>query len=522
MTAKDPAKKLDGAILVAITACAASFVVTYNNTALIIALPVLKSEFDMSAVALQWVMNIYMLAAASFIVVMGRLSDIFGEMAMFVFGTAVFAATSFVLMFVDDTPMLLACRFMQGIGASSVFSNSAALINVTTPGPDRPFAIGIWAGVVIFGLGVGPLVGGFFTEVISWRLIFATDVVLLLIALFLAWRIKELGIVTPQPEKREPIDFVGASLIIITLATLVYALSNGHEAGWTSPVIVAMLATCIAAAVLFYVAEHRIKTPLVHFVLFENHSYVGATIAMFVVGFILIGSLFFINLFLQSPASLHMSGIEAGLAVLPMMIPMLLFSTLLPKRLERHHFRWAVSIGMLALAFGFWLMSFSTVETLYADIWWKFVILGCGLGLTYPLVPTVGLRDLADHHAGQGAGVINTCMYLGMILGVVVGGVVTAEVSHSFVAATVDSLGDVPHATVDLIRQLAHGSPTDVNQELARFSAADATRIRHTLAGLQDDTFDAVMTTMAVASLVGMAASVVLMRDQPKAVTPAH
>ena len=479
------------------------------------ALPALKSDFDMDAVSLQWVMNSYLLAAASLVVVMGRFSDIFGKMRLFLFGVIVFAISSFILTFSQDTVMMLAFRFIQGIGASSVFSNSAALINVTTPEKERPVAIGIWAGVITFGLGVGPLMGGFFTEVVSWRFIFATDVVLLLISLVLAWRLVKLGIVTPQDEKREPVDYFGAVVLTVTLATLVYAISHGKTSGWTSPTILAAFAVGLACAAIFFVAEHRIKSPLVHFGLFECRPYVGATIAMFVVGYTLFGCFFFFNLFLQSPASLHLSAISAGLAVLPISIPMLLISVLVPKRLERQHFRWAIATGMLALAIGLGLMSLSTNETTYAEIWWKFAIIGCGFGLTFPLVPTVGLRDLADHHAGQGAGVINTCLFIGAILGVVVGGLITANVAHDIVANAIQALPDKPTVSIEVIHQLAHGSAGDIKAALAKFSSADAAQLKTTLADLEDDTFDAVMISMAVVSLIGMTSSIILMRDRP-------
>ncbi len=512
---KTSSQKLEGAALVLVTACVASFVVAYNNTALMTALPVLKSEFDMDAVSLQWVMNSYLLAAASLVVVMGRFSDIFGKMRLFLFGVIVFAISSFILIFSENTWMMLAFRFLQGIGASSVFSNSAALINVTTPEKERPVAIGIWAGVITFGLGAGPLFGGFFTDVFSWRLIFATDVFLLVVSLGLAWRLLSLGIVTPQDEKRESVDYAGAALVTITLASLVYAVSHGKTSGWTSPTILAGFAIGLAGAAIFYVAEHRIKNPLVHFGLFECRPYVGATIAMFVVGYTLFGCFFFLNLFLQSPSSLHLTAISTGLAVLPIAVPMLLISVFVPKRLEREHFRWAIATGMLALAIGLGLMSLSTNQTTYADIWWKLTIIGCGFGLTFPLVPTVGLRDLADRHAGQGAGVINTCLFIGAIVGVVVGGLITANVAHEFVADAIKALPDKPTVSIEVIHQLAHGSASDVKAALANFSSGDADRLKATLADLEDDTFDAVMISMAVVAVIGMLASIALMRDRP-------
>ena len=368
--------------------------------------------------------------------------------------------------------------------------------------------------MITFGLGVGPLLGGFFTEVFTWRLIFATDVFLLLVSLGLAWRLLSLGIVTPQEEKRESVDYARRALVTITLASLVYAVSHGKTSGMDLSDDPGGLCSrpCRRSDLLRprtpdQKSTRAFRTFRVSTLYRRDHRHVRRRIHAFRL-------LFLLESLLQSPSSLHLTAISAGLAVLPIAVPMLLISVFVPKRLEREHFRWAIATGMLALAIGFGLMSLSTNQTTYADIWWKLAILGCGFGLTFPLVPTVGLRDLADHHAGQGAGVINTCLFIGAIVGVVVGGLITANVAHEFVA---EPYRPCPTNQMWALR-LSTSSRMDqrvTKGRLGELSAGDAERLKATLADLEDDTFDAVMISLAVMAVIGMLTSILLMRDRP-------
>ncbi|MGI9492105.1 MAG: MFS transporter, partial [Geminicoccaceae bacterium] len=165
--------------LVVAAACISTFVVSYNSAAVVTALPAIRAGLDLGGEALQWVMNIYMLACAILIAVMGRFADIFGRLCMFLAGMAVFAVGSVSSSLAGDAAAILAGRASQGIGTAAIIATSAAIISVATPEDKRAQALGIWIGTVALAGGIGPLIGGTITELISWRAIFALDIALL-------------------------------------------------------------------------------------------------------------------------------------------------------------------------------------------------------------------------------------------------------------------------------------------------------------------------------------------------------
>jgi EmrB/QacA subfamily drug resistance transporter len=422
----------------------AMFVVGFNTTAILTALPAIKSSLELDGQTLQWVINIYMLACAVLIAVMGRFADIFGAMRMFLIGLGIFAVGSVAGLFALDAVMILIGRACQGIGAAAIASISAALISVATPEEKRAQALGLWAGTIAFAFGVGPLIGGVLTDSISWRAIFAIDIVLLAIAALLNLRIEKLKLIPDDLKPGTKIDYLGVGLLIVCLGTFVYGLTSGHQAGWTSLQTLALFAAAVVAGGTFAFHEHRVAEPLIDFSFFRNPRYLASAIGMFFAAYLLMGVIYAYNLFVQAPGALDLTPIEAGLSLLPFTMTMFALSLTAPRLLAPYSFRWPITIGMLVLVAGFWLMHFTSDQTPYSDLWWKLVILGAGIGLAYSLLPRLGLHALPDQSAGQGSGVINTCLYLGASVGIAASGVVAATIRHNAAASAVEKLASTP------------------------------------------------------------------------------
>lgn len=261
--------------LVLIAACLGVFVVASNTTAVMTALPEIKAELHLSTLVQQWVVNIYLLCSAVLVAIMGRFSDIFGKLNVFVLGIGIFAAGSIVILIADDIILLMIGRVGQGVGAAGLMGASIALVDVTTEKSERALALGIWAGLVAFGLGAGPLIAGALIEAISWRAVFAIDVVFLAIAAVLCWRIARLELVPPAERSTKPVDYLGTGLLIVTLAPFVYGLSAAHEAGWTSVQTLGLFAIAIAGAVAFVIRERGAVEPLVYFRFFRHPWYLA-------------------------------------------------------------------------------------------------------------------------------------------------------------------------------------------------------------------------------------------------------
>lgn len=508
--------------LVLIAACLGAFVVASNTTAVMTALPKIAAELDLSTLGKLWVINIYMLCTAVLVAIMGRFSDIFGRLNVFVLGLSVFAAGSILVMVSDGIFLLMIGRLAQGVGAAAFMSASIALVDVTTEKSERAVAIGIWAGLIAFGLGAGPLIAGALIEAISWRAIFAVDLVVIAIASVLCVRIARLKLVPHVERGAVPVDYLGTGLLIVALAPFIYGLSDAHIAGWTSVQTLGLFAIAIAGAVAFVLRERGAVEPLVYFRFFRYPRYVAASLGIFVCGVALLSVLPFFNLYAQSPGGLGFTALGAGAAILPYSVTSFLLSITLPHVLGKTTLRWPIAIGMLLIAVGLWLLSQTTTEMTYGELWWRLIFLGAGMGLAYPLLPIVGLRALPDEHAGQGSGVINMFFYMGLSVGLAAGGTVIGKIRYDAVAATINELPDAPAGALQWVDELAHGSGAEIKGALAHFGAADVARIEHTLYTVGASAFSSVMTLFMILALIGAATSFWLIRPQPDLAAAAH
>ena len=280
-------------------------------------------------------------------------------------------------------------------------------------------------------------------------------------------------------------------------------MPNGHQVGWTSLETLSLFAIATVGAIAFAFSERRAAEPLINFSFFRSPRYLAAAIGMFLTGFVLIGVLYYYNIFVQSPGAQDYSAVEAGLSLLPCSITMFLLSITVPKLLAPYSFHWPVTIGMTLMALGFWLLHYPTNQSDYASIWWKLLVVGLGLGLTFALLPRVGLRGLPDKHTGQGSGVINTCLYLGCSVGIAMGGIVTSRIRHDAVTSVVGKLHSGSSDPETLEALLAHGSASDVKEALAQFTPEDAQKIQATIQSVLDDSFAGVMEMLALAALLG-------------------
>jgi EmrB/QacA subfamily drug resistance transporter len=494
---------LRGTWLVLIMASIGMTVIAYNTTAVITIMPNLQSEFDMRPTRLQWVMTIYTVSAATLVPVMGRLGDQVGKMPVYVFGIVVFALGALAVALAGDAFVLLAGRLGQGIGAASLFGTSLAVLSAATPESQRSFVMGFWGAMMALGMSLGPIIGGSFAELISWRGIFVSDLVLSAICLVLAIHVARAGYVPDTRVAGARFDYPGAAALVLLLGPSAYALTNGESQGWTSAATLVPLGVALAAAIAFWVIERRVREPLIHLGYFRHPRFLMSTLGVLIAGFLLLGFLVYFNLFVQSPDTLALSPVLAGAALLPLTAVMFVLSVTAPRILAPYSFHWPVTIGMACLAIACLLLYGTSNTSTYASIWWKLIILGIGFGLTTPLLPRVGLRLLPEEHTGQGSGVINTCLYFGGSMGVVVCGLVAAITVRTRVAAVVDALPADLEGRDGVVASLTHGSPNQVQQTLFTLDPGIGSALQETLRAVQDDIFDAVMLTCALVALTG-------------------
>ncbi|WP_037311285.1 MFS transporter [Ruegeria halocynthiae] len=494
-------------------------VVGFNTTAVATILPNLKAEFDLTLSGLQWVMATYTVASATLVTIVSRLGDITGKMGVFFVGMIVFAFGSALVLIAQDGAMLLVGRGAQGAGAAALFGTSLSLLTAATPEAQRASVTGAWGAVVGLAIGVGPIVGGAFAHYISWRAVFATDLVLLAAAFAIGLHVSKRKYVPDTRLAGAEFDYPGAFALLLFLGPLSFALSNGESNGWATPLTLVPLGVAAVATVVLVIVSRRSDDPLIELRYFRHPRYFMAAAGMFITGFTLFCFFVYFNTFVQSPDAFGYSSIGAGLSIMPLSLSMFVISVTAPRFLAPYSFRWPIAFGLGAMSVGFLLLMTTTNSTQYAGIWWKLMIVGVGLGICFSLLPRLGLRLLPEEHVGQGSGVINACLYFGATLGAVVGGLAEAITTRRGLSEVIDALPTGSTQRADLAHALTHGTPSQIQQLLAGMDPPSSVALAKALRDLLDNAFDSAMLVAAVMALVGMVLALLLLRGP---VPPVH
>src|SRR5437868_2518865 len=234
--------------------CFALFMVMLDNTVVNVALPSIQRDLHASLSALEWTVNAYTLTFAVLMVTGGRLGDIFGRRRMFLFGVAVFGTSSLAIGFAPTDTTLVMFRAVQGIGAAFMMPATLSIITQAFPAEQRGTAIGTWAGVSALALAIGPVLGGFLTQYVSWRAIFYITppiaVVAVAVTLFAARESRDETV-------DKTVDFPGIAALTVGLATLVLALVEGNPWHWGSGRIIALLAVSVVSLSAYVLIERR-------------------------------------------------------------------------------------------------------------------------------------------------------------------------------------------------------------------------------------------------------------------------
>jgi EmrB/QacA subfamily drug resistance transporter len=383
-----------------------------DGTVVNIALRSVGADLGASIAELQWVVNAYLLALASLILVGGSLGDHFGRRRIFMFGVAWFAVASALCGIAQNPLQLIAARLVQGIGAALLTPGSLAMIQGSFRAVDRGRVIGQWAGLGGIAAAIGPLLGGWIVDNASWRWIFLINVPVALVVLLIAGR--------HVPESRDPLakrdfDVLGAALGAFALGSLTYALI---ESG-TAPrgYVVGAFAASLTAMVCFVVVERRGKDPLVPMHLFRSRTFSVANLMTLLVYGALGAMLFFLVLQLQ--VTTGWSPLQAGLATLPLTLVMLLFSSRAGAFATRVGPRLPLSVGPIVCGLGVLLLRGIDADTSYVTgVLPGVLVFSTGLVLLVaPLTASV-LAAAPDRFAGIASGINNAVARTGSLLAV--------------------------------------------------------------------------------------------------------
>ena len=324
-----------------------SGVVMLDGTVVNIALPTIGRDFHTQLATLQWTVTAYTLTLAAFILIGGSLGDRYGRRRVFVIGIIWFAAASLLCGIAPTTTILIAARALQGVGGALLTPGSLAIIQASFHPDERAHAIGLWSGFGGLTTAVGPFVGGYLIQAVSWRLIFLINLPLVAAVLWVAIRhVPE----TKGTAAHERLDLTGAALTAFGLGGLIYGLIEGPTRGWSSPVVLASLAAGVALLATFLVAEERSAHPMLPLSIFRSRQFSGANLATFLVYGALGGAIFLIPLQLQQ--ALGYSPLASGAALLPVTLIMLALSAQAGKLSQRIGPRIPMTVGPIVAGAG--------------------------------------------------------------------------------------------------------------------------------------------------------------------------
>lgn len=386
-----------------------------DGTVTNVALPAIGDDLDAETSSLQWILNGYLLTLASLILLGGSLGDRYGRRRVFVIGVGWFTAASLLCAIAPSAEELIFARMLQGVGGALLTPGSLAMIESSFRPGDRARAIGAWSGLAGVSAALGPLLGGYLVEAISWRAIFLINLPFGLFVVFMANR--------HVPETRDPsaagrLDLPGAALAALGLAGTTYALIQAPEDG-ASPLILLGAIGGIAALLAFLSVERRAPNPMMPLSIFSSRQFSAANLVTFAVYASLSGVFFLLVSYLQ--ISLGYSPVAAGAASLPVTALMLVLSARSGALAQRIGARIPLTLGPIVLASGMVLMTLIEPGDAYVSSVLPAVVV-FGLGLTLVVAPvTATVLAAADaRHSGIASGINNAVARVAGLLAVAV------------------------------------------------------------------------------------------------------
>jgi len=412
-------------MLVLAICCLSLFIFGVDSTIVNVALPSIQRDLHAPVSGLQWTVDAYTVVIASVLILAGSTADRFGRRKVFQIGLATFTLGSLLCSLAPGLGWLVVFRMLQAVGGSMMNPVAVSIIaNTFTDPRERARAIGIWGGVFGLAIAAGPPLGGVLVDGVGWRGIFWVNIPVGVAAIVLT------ALFVPESRADRPrrIDPVGQVLVIVTLASLTYAIIEGPRAGWTSPEIVSLFVVAAAGAAALIAYEPRRREPLLDLRFFRSAPFTGATLIAISALAALGGFLFLNTLYLQDVRGL--SALSAGLYTLSLAVMTLLLAPLSGWIVSRWGARLPLVVAGVAMTAGGLLLTDLAPGTSVARLMTAYVIFGIGTGMVNAPITNTAVSGMPRAQAGVAAAIASTSRQVGQSLGVAVVGAAVTSAMH--------------------------------------------------------------------------------------------
>jgi len=415
MTASIPASRRWLALAVV---CLGVLMVVLDATIVNVALPSIRADLGFSQTTLVWVFNAYLLTCGGFLLLGGRLGDLYGHRRVFMVGIALFTGASLACGLAGAQLTLVAARAVQGIGGAIVDAVALALLmQLFTEADERAKAMGVYSFVCAGGGSIGVLLGGVLTDAYDWHWVFLVNLPIGAAVLGLS-----VALLPGAREQSAPVrlDVAGAVTVTVALMLAVYAIVGANEAGWTSAQTLGLLGAALILLALFVAIEARVAAPLMPLGLFRSPTLNAANVIGVLWSAAMFAWFFLSALYLQRV--LGYSAMQVGLAFLPSNLIMAACSLGLSARIVvRFGVRWPLAAGLVCAALGLALFGRAPVDGAFlVDVLPGMLLLGLGAGIAFNPLLIAAMSDVDESDSGLASGIVNTAFMMGGALGLAV------------------------------------------------------------------------------------------------------
>ena len=396
--------------------CLGTLMEVLDTTIVNVALPSIRTDLHFTEASLAWIVNAYLLTFGGFLLLGGRLGDLFGHRKLFIIGIALFTLASLACGLSNTQWLLITARAVQGVGGAIASAVGLSLVmDMFTKPEERARAMGYFGFIAAGGGSVGVLLGGLLTS-LNWHFIFLINIPIGILVVVLS------NVLLPQTKGSgsHHLDIAGAITVTSSLLLTVYAIVNGNEVGWTSIQTIGILAASLFLMATFLFIESHIKSPLVPLSLFKIRNVAVANIVGVLWAAAMFAWFFISALYLQ--LVLGYSPLQVGLGFLPANLIMGAFSLgLSAKLVMRYGIKKPLSVGLLSAAIGLVLFFRAPVEgNFVTDVLPSMILLGFGAGMAFNPMLLAAMNDVPPDESGLASGLVNTAFMMGGALGLAI------------------------------------------------------------------------------------------------------